>query len=301
MYIILHRKQFYILSIILIVLSIGAMIGFGFNVGIDFKGGSIISVTYTDGRPDQDAIQTSLDKLSLGTFSLRPSGEREYVLRSRELTQDEKNGVIKALSLNDTVKLEANQFNSIGPSVGKELARKAYIAIAIVILGIVLFITFAFRKVSEPVSSWKYGMTTVVGLIHDVIVPAGFFIVVSHYTGGEVDLLFVTALLAILGYSVHDKIVVFDRVRENLRISKEGRKKIDFEMTVGESISQTLGRSINTSLTIFLVLVALYFIGSPSTKDFTLVLLVGVIIGTYSSIFVASPLLVTLEKLQKRS
>ena len=163
-----------------------------------------------------------------------------------------------------------------------------------------LFITFAFRKVSYPVASWKYGLSTIVALAHDVIIPTGVFIVWTHFHGGEIDLLFVTALLAILGYSVHDTIVVFDRVRENLRLGGNAKSKETFEQTVGASVTQTFGRSINTSLTIFLALVALYFIGGASTRDFAFVLLVGVITGTYSSIFVASPLLVTLEKLQSK-
>jgi preprotein translocase subunit SecF len=167
----------------------------------------------------------------------------------------------------------------------------------VVIICIVLFITFAFRKVSEPVASWKYGLATVVALAHDVVIPTGIFIVWSHFKGGEIDLLFVTALLAILGYSVHDTIVVFDRVRENLRTS---HGKISFIDTVGQSLTQTFGRSINTSLTIFLALIALYFFGGEATKNFAFVLLVGVVAGTYSSIFVASPLLVTLNNFQKK-
>jgi preprotein translocase SecF subunit len=151
-----------------------------------------------------------------------------------------------------------------------------------------------------PVASWKYGLATIVALAHDVVIPTGVFVVWTHYHGGEIDLLFVTALLAILGYSVHDTIVVFDRVRENLGLAHSNRSKETFEQTVGNSVTQTFGRSINTSLTIFLALVALYFLGGASTKDFAFVLLIGIITGTYSSIFVASPLLVTLEKLQKR-
>jgi preprotein translocase subunit SecF len=168
------------------------------------------------------------------------------------------------------------------------------------VLMIVLFVTFAFRKVSEPVSSWKYGFSTVIALFHDVIIPTGVFTFLGHYYGTEIDLLFVTGLLAILGYSVHDTIVVFDRVRENLRLNRETGKKEDFETTVGNSVHQTFGRSINTSLTIFITLLALYLVGSPATKDFALLLIVGVVVGTYSSIFVASPLLVTFANLQKK-
>lgn len=300
MKIITNRKIFYVLSLVLIIASIFVMVYFGFNVGIDFKGGTLTNVSYVSERPAQSEIDTAVTKLSLGEYSLRPSGQKDYTLRTRELSQDEQNKVLASLSLGSSFPISASQFNTVGPSVGNELTRKAYIAITIAVIAILLFITFAFRKVSEPLSSWKYGLAAVIGLIHDIIIPAGFFILFSHFYGGEVDLLFVTALLAILGYSVHDKIVVFDRVRENLRLSKEGRNKKSFEAVVGESVTQTIGRSINTSLTIFLVLVALFVLGSVSTKDFALVLIAGVIAGTYSSIFFASPLLVTLELLQSK-
>jgi preprotein translocase subunit SecF len=300
MFIIKYRNIFFIITALLVAFSIFAMVSYGFNFGIDFKGGSIVEVSYPGARPNADLVKASLDKLNLGAYSLRPSGEKNYALRTKELSEDAKINVLKSLSLDNTAPLKEERFNTIGPVVGKELTHKAYIAILLAILGIVLFVTFAFRKVSEPVASWKYGLTTIVALAHDVIVPAGIFVAWSHFRGGEIDLLFVTALLAILGYSVHDTIVVFDRVRENLRLNREYKSKDNFETTVGKSVSQTFGRSINTSLTIFLVLVALYFIGGQATRDFALVLLIGVIAGTYSSIFLASPLLVALEKLQKK-
>jgi preprotein translocase subunit SecF len=206
--------------------------------------------------------------------------------------------MLTALTFSNTKSFTLENYSSIGPVVGNELKNKSFTAIAVVILCIVLFITYAFRKVSEPVPSWKFGLATIVALFHDVIIPTGLFIIYAHYHGGEIDVLFVSAILAILGYSVHDTIVVFDRVREHLRVNREQRTKETFDITVGKSVSETFGRSINTSLTIFLVLVVLYLIGGAATKNFTLVLLFGIIIGTYSSIFVASPLLVTLEKLQ---
>ena len=167
----------------------------------------------------------------------------------------------------------------------------------LVMIMIVLYIAFAFRKVSKPISSFYYGLMAVVALIHDVTLPAGVFAFLGHYYGVEVDTLFVTALLTVLGFSVHDTIVVFDRIRENL---KDGGNKNDFEKVVGSSVNQTIGRSINTSLTVILVLLAMFFLGGESTKYFSLALLIGVAIGTYSSIFLASPLLVTIQKLKTR-
>ena len=163
----------------------------------------------------------------------------------------------------------------------------------LVLIMIILYIAFAFRKVSNPINSFYYGLMAVVALIHDVTLPAGVFAILGHYYGVEVDTLFVTALLTVLGFSVHDTIVVFDRIRENL---KNNGNKNNFEAVVGASVNQTIGRSINTSLTVILVLLAIFFLGGESTKYFSLALLIGVAIGTYSSIFLASPLLVTLQK-----
>lgn len=298
MFVVNNRKFFFVLSAVLVIGSLVSIYVYGLKLGIDFRGGSLLEVSYSAQRPALEEVKPSLEKLALGNYVLSPVGDLRYSLKTRDLTPGEKTEVLSALSQNGNTAKE-ERFNSIGPVVGNQLKNKALIAIGVVIICIVLFITFAFRKVSFPVPSWKYGLATIIALAHDVVIPTGVFVVWSHYHGGEIDLLFVTALLAILGYSVHDTIVVFDRVRENLR-ETHGKGKESFVETVGKSVSQTFGRSINTSLTIFLSLVALYFIGGESTKDFAFVLLVGVIAGTYSSIFVASPLLVTLEKLQKK-
>jgi preprotein translocase subunit SecF len=299
MFIVKNRKYFFILSALLIVGSVVMMFVYGFNYGIDFKGGSILEVNYSSARPDSEAVKANLDKMQLGTYVLSPLGESKYVLKARDITPAEKTQIVQSMSVDPTNPAKEERFNSIGPVVGTELKNKALLSIALVVICIVLFITFAFRKVSFPVPSWKYGLATIIALAHDVIIPTGVFILWGHFKGGEIDLLFVTALLAILGYSVHDTIVVFDRVRENLRLSHSSKSKETFEQTVGASVTQTFGRSINTSLTIFLSLVALYYIGGEATRDFAFVLLVGIIAGTYSSIFVASPLLVSLEKMQK--
>ncbi len=302
MFIVNHRKIFFTLSAILFIGSFVAMSVFGFNFGIDFKGGSILEVSYANARPSLEATKADLDMLGLGTYILTPSGQNNFTLKTRELAPAEKTTIIGLMSKDSANPAVEQRFNSIGPVVGAELKNKALVAIAVVMLCIVLFITFAFRKVSFPVASWKYGLATIIALAHDVIIPTGIFVTWIHFYGGEIDLLFVTALLAILGYSVHDTIVVFDRVRENLRIHHGGSSKPSdtFEDIVGESVTQTFARSINTSLTIFITLLALYMIGGESTRDFAFVLLVGVVIGTYSSIFVASPLLVVFQKFQKK-
>jgi preprotein translocase subunit SecF len=293
MFVTKYRKIFYTISGVLVLGSIIAMFVFGFNLGIDFKGGSILEVDYPAGRPRVEVVNESLAPLSLNQ-SVRPTGDKGYLIRMKSLSEPERVSVINALTHNGTIKIEEKRFDSIGPLLGSEAAKKSLVSIALVIIAIVLFIAFAFRHVSKPISSWKYGMIAIIALVHDVIIPTGVFVVLGHYFGYEIDTLFVTALLVILGFSVHDTIVVFDRVRENLKIGK----KQSFETTVGESISQTFTRSINTSLTVILCLVVLYVAGAEATRQFTLALLIGIVAGTYSSIFLGSPLLVTLEKLQ---
>lgn len=298
MFIIKYRKIFYALSGILIAMSIGAVSVWGLNFGIDFKGGAIVEVSYNESRPEITLVRENLDKLSLGSYSLQPTGIDGYILRSRAIHDAERPLLEESFSLKNAKKIEIKRFNSVGPILGKEAAVKSILSLFIVIFCIVIFIAFAFRKVSEPVSSWKYGFIAIIALLHDIVVPTGVFAVLGHYYGYEIDTLFVTALLVVLGFSVHDTIVVFDRVRENLTISKVHREKNPFDKIVGQSVSQTFMRSINTSLTTILALVALYIFGAESIRHFSLALIVGITAGTYSSIFLGSPLLVTLEKWQ---
>jgi preprotein translocase subunit SecF len=300
MFIVRYRKWFFVLSVILMGLSVYGMMKYGFRESIDFKGGTITEVSYPTGRPEKSVVESGVGGLGIGGFSVRPSQTDRYIIRTQELSESDRAQLVNTLSQNGALQMNIERSNTIGPVAGSELKSKAVKAVSVVILMIVLFVTFAFRKVSEPVSSWKYGLATIIALFHDVVIPTGVFTFLGYFYGTEIDLLFVTGLLAILGYSVHDTIVVFDRVRENLRLNRETGKRGDFETTVGDSVQQTFGRSINTSLTIFITLLALYLIGSPATKDFALLLIVGVVVGTYSSIFVASPLLVTFANLQKK-
>jgi preprotein translocase subunit SecF len=299
MFVVQHRRIFYAFSAILLSLSFWAMFTYGFNLSVDFKGGTITEVRYDGERPSKQQFEERVATVGLGNFSVRSSGEDSYVIRTKELSEEERKNLNSVFSISDST-YSIERSDSIGPVAGASLMSKSLKAILVVVIMIVLFITFAFRKVSPLISSWKYGLATIIALFHDVIIPVGVFIILGRLYGYEIDLLFVSGLLAILGYSVHDTIVVFDRVRENLKINHEKRSNEAFEETVGKAVAQTLGRSINTSLTIFITLVALYFFGSSATKDFTLLLIIGTIIGAYSSIFIASPLLVTFYKLQKK-
>ena len=277
MFIIKNRKIFYIFSAILLITSIVSFFVWGLELGIDFKGGSVIEVRYTDSKPDTTLIQKNISDLAktldLGAYVLQSVGDTDYSIKSRLVTDMERQQIENAFSNNGAIKTELKKVNSIGPLIGKEAAQKAIISIILVILCIVLFITFAFRKVSKPVQSWKYGLMAIVALAHDVIIPTGFFSVLGHFKGYEVDTLFVTALLVILGFSIHDTIVVYDRIRENLSNSLKANDKKDFETIVGESVRQTFVRSVNTSMTTILALVVLFFLGPEATHHFALALI----------------------------
>lgn len=298
MLVVKYRNIFFALSGVIIAAAISAVVVFGLNFGIEFTGGEIIEVRYEQ-RPEKTIVANQLDTLNIGAYSLRAAGESEYILRVRPLAEGERDEVFAVLTQGETFTGEIERFNAVGPTIGTELRNKAWIAIAAVVLAIILFIAVAFRKVSVPVSSWKYGVIAIVALLHDVIVPTGVMALLGYLFGAEIDVLFVMALLAILGYSVNDTIVVFDRVRENLRENEEHNRREDFEITVGKSLNQTYVRSINTSITTLVVLLSLFFIGSEVTQDFALVLIAGVLAGTYSSIFLATPLLVTVQNWQK--
>lgn len=293
-----YQKYFLAIPVLLSVCAIAALFVWGVKPGIDLVGGSLLQVAYTDNRPSAEDVHKVLEPLDLGEVRVQPTKEKEYILRQRELTNDEKGDVLEALGTLGEAK--EVQFNSIGPSIGSELLEKAWWAIALVVLGIIAFIAFAFRHVSKPVSSWKYGVVIIVTLLHDILIPAGLFAYLGYAYGAEVDSLFIVALLTILGISVNDTIVVFDRVRENLKINIDKNLKESFSDVIGRSIMQTLTRSLNTSLTVIIMLAALYFIGPDPTKNFSLTLMVGMIAGTYSSICLAAPLLVVIERFQNR-
>jgi preprotein translocase subunit SecF len=294
MYIVNHRAIFFWITGILVALAIGAIAFFGLPLSIDFTGGSLVEVQYTNAAPNLNGLKADLGSLKLGETDLAVSGKNGVVLRAPTLTPDQHATVLGVLSENGAAPLTETRFTSIGPSLGSELEKKAIWALAAVILAIVIYITWAFRKVSRPLSSWVYGLTVVAILVHDILIPTGFYAILAHFTGAQVDSLFVVALLAILGYSVNDTIVIFDRVREHLGRNEKENIKEPFEVTVGKSIRETMARSINTSFTVVLALLALALLGAPATIDFALVLLVGVVAGTYSSILLAAPLLVPL-------
>jgi preprotein translocase subunit SecF len=294
MFVITRKKIFLLISALVVAGSILSALLLGLNLGIDFTGGSLLEVAYQklDTSADIAKIRENIDALDFGAYTLQPTEEQGYIIKLRTITDAERLLLLDAFSISGQYSVNEERFTSIGPTVGQELKQKAFVGMIGVFAMIILFIAWAFRKVSRPISSWKYGIVAILTLLHDVLVPVGIFAILGHFYGVEIDILFVTALLAIVGYSVNDTIVVFDRIRENLEQSYKSKNKIDFGEIVGNSINQTLVRSINTSFTTVLVLVALLIFSHGAIEYFALALTIGVVAGTYSSIFLASPLLV---------
>lgn len=289
--IIKYRKIYYIISGVFIAASIVALALWGLRFGIDFKGGSTLEVNYSL-RPELNVIYDSLKPLNLSDLRVSPLGSNGAVLRFKETDESVHQSIIKTLADEagkDKIEIEERRFSSIGPTIGAELRQKSIKAIIIVLFGISFYIAWAFRKVSKPISSWRYGVVTLIALFHDLIIPVGLFAYLGRFYGVEVGSNFIVALLVVLGFSVHDTIVVFDRIRENLKRYSDA----SFAFLVNQSIKETLVRSLNTSLTVLLTLLALYIFGGEGLKYFILTLMVGIFSGTYSSIFIAAPLLIT--------
>lgn len=290
MFIIKYKRIFISISAILVSLSIASIVFWGINFGIDFRGGSLLEVEYSGTRPEKTIIENNLKDLSIGDILIQPVGENGYSLKTRDITDNEKESILSSLGEGSI----ESSFTNIGPSVGAELVRKSLLAFMLVALGIIFWIAFSFRKISRPISSWKYGLIAVIALVHDVIISIGLFAFFANLMGRDADTLFVVAILTVLGLSVSDTIVMFDRIRENIR----NMQSRSFEEIVGKSIGQIYTRSIITSLTTILVLLSLVFFGPSSTRLFSITLVAGMFFGTYSSIFLASPLLVIANNLQ---
>lgn len=299
-----YKKIFFVVSGVMMLASFVFMFLFGFNIGTDFKGGTIVEVEYKNKAPEKTELEKQINKLAFGGISIRESGKNTFILRTKSLSFEEQESLRSSLKINN-FEYEIKRFSSVGPVIGKELQSKALIAIAIVILITIVYVAFAFRGISKGarsdgstkgVSSWIYGLVAILALIHDITIPTGVAILLGKFGNMEIDALFITALLSLLGYSINDTIVIFDKIRENLHHNKERNNHESFENTVGRSLSETYERSINTSLTVFLVLVSLLIFGGGSIYYFILTLIIGTIAGAYSSIFLAGPMLVWVNK-----
>lgn len=293
-YNIIQKKNIWLtVSGLLFVVAIIALFIWGLKFGIDFTGGSQLEVEFLGARPEVRTVEEKLADLNLGSLTVQPVEESGMILKFQDSTKEKRDEAMKKLGelSGGENKLEEVSYDSVGPSIGAELKRRAALAIFWVLLAIVIYISIAFSKISKPVASWKYGLSALIAMFHDVIITLGVFAILGKFYGIEINTPFIAAILTVLGYSIHDTIVVFDRIRENLPKSDE-----DFTGTVNTSLNQTLMRSINTSLTSLLTLMAITIFGGSSIRPFAMALTIGIAIGTYSSIFVASPLLVIWEK-----
>ena len=280
------KTIWFTLSGLLVLVSLGLLAASGLKLGLDFKGGSIAEIRFAAPPPEAGALQKVVDEMQLGAAPVQPTNSGTFVIRTRELSPEQHQELLKKFS-DSLGELREERYESIGPTISAEVTRRAFYQLILVSLAILAYIAWAFRRVPKPLSSWRFGWAAVIALIHDLLIVMGVFAMLGKTRGVEVDALFVTALLTVLGFSVHDTIIVFDRIRENLR-RLSGQT---FANIVSRSINQTIVRSINTSTTVIFVLIALLLFGGESTRYFVLALLIGIVVGTYSSIFIASPLL----------
>lgn len=289
-----YQKIYYIFSGFLALASLVCLIFFGLKFSIDFTGGSILEVELEQ-RAENQLIQEKLKDLELGEVIIQPSGEKGVILRLKEIDENLHQEILK--SLGDLSQVKELRFESIGPSVGKELRQKTIILIIVSLVALLLYIAISFRRVNFPISSWQYGIISVITLVFDVLIPIGTFALLGKLYNIQFSIPIITALLTILGYTINDKVIIFDRVRENLL---KGRGE-GFKDLVNQSLNQTIWRSLSTGTCTLLVLFAIFFFGGNTLKYFALTLIVGIVVGTYSSLFLAAPILVTwLRFRQKR-
>ncbi|PKL72562.1 protein translocase subunit SecF [Candidatus Kuenenbacteria bacterium HGW-Kuenenbacteria-1] len=295
MNIIKHQKIYFFISSALVIISIASLIFWQLKPNIDFTGGTLMEIEFKNSRPTVEQIKEKINTLNLGEASVQLTNTKGVIIKTKSIEEEMHQQIITKLQeISPENKIEEKKFESIGPTIGKETKEKAIHATIIALIIIIIYIAWAFRKISKPISSWKYGLIAIIVLVHDIIITLGAFSLMGHFLGIEIGATFIIALLTILGYSNHDTIIIFDRLRENLLKSK-GK---DFEDTVNISINETIVRSINTSLTVLLSLFAVFFFGGASVRDFILALIIGITAGTYSSIFVACPTLVVWERIR---
>ncbi len=299
-----YRKIYFLFSSVLIIASILSLFVFGLKPGIDFTGGSIMELEYEQERPSNEKIREQLSQFDLGQVHVQPTGDKGVIMKMKDISEELHQEILSVLSQEQKLEgedleiimhsIEEKRFESIGPVIGKELREKTNIVVVSVLLSMIIYIAIAFRKVRRPLKSWQYGIASVIALFHDILIPVGVFVVLGRLYNVEITIPVITALLAVLGYSINNTVVVFDRIRENLL--KRGE---DFEQVVNISIKQTLSRQINTSLTTLFVASAIFFFGGATLQYFSLALILGIIAGTYSSIFLAGNILVAWYKIRR--
>lgn len=287
-------KIYYAIFGVLALLSVILIIAWGLNLGIDLKGGAVMEVSFNQGeRPLNNVLQEKLLSLDLGEIIIQPKGQSDIILRTKDITPYQHQQILQAI--NEISLSQETQFESIGPVLGKEIKDKTNLLIVVSLACLLLYIAIAFRKVSWPIASWQYGLISTICLAADVLLTIGILVVLGRTQNVQFNIPIITAILTILGYTINDKVIVFDRVRENLL----RHRKADFKALVNDSLNQTLGRSLSTGFCALIVLIFLFFLGGETLKFFALTLILGIVVGTFSSLFLASSLLVSFYQLRK--
>lgn len=288
-----YSKIYYIFSGLLALAAISSFAIFGLRFGIDFTGGSILEVEF-DQRPENLVIQEKLKALNLGEITIQPTGEKGAILKLKDVNETVHQEILK--NLGELSGVKELRFENIGPVIGKELRQKTIILIAISLVALLIYIAVSFRKVTFPFSGWQFGIVSIVVLFFDVLIPIGVFALLGNFYNIQFNIPIITALLTILGYTINDKVIVFDRVRENISRTRG----IDFKALVNRSLNEILFRSLSTGTCTLLVLFFIFLLGGETLKYFALTLIIGITVGTYSSIFLASPILVNWLKWRER-
>lgn len=291
-----YDKIYFFISGILIVGSLACLAVFGLNPGNDFTGGSILEIEYQNDRPSNQEIRDTLNGLDLGDFNVQPAGEKGLILKMKDISEDTHQQIIKKLSEGKEIK--ELRFESIGPVVGQELKSKTMNIVIFSLLAMLVYIAVAFNQLSWPAKSWQYAIATLFILFNDILLPLGVFSILGKFYGIQITIPIIAALLTIIGYAINNVVVVYDRLREN--VLKTRRREETFEDIANKSINQTLSRQINTSLTTLLPLFFIFFMGGETLKYFALTLILGILSGLYSSIFLACPILVGWLKAEKK-
>ena len=288
------RYLFFAISLLLIVPGMIGLAAWGLPLAIDFTGGSYVELQFDSGKlPELQEIRTVYADLDIPGAEPRTGGDDQLIVRTELIDNADNDRVVEEMSNRFNTEITILRFETVGPLIGKEVATRASLAIAMASVGIMLYIWYAFGGVKN---AHRYGIGAIIAMLHDIVLLFGMQAILSHFMGWEVDALFLTAVLTVASFSVHDSIVVFDRIRENIQRSR----RTPYEKIVNDSINQTLARSINTQLTVFLTLLALVIFGGSTLRHFVIILMIGVLSGTYSSIFNAAPILVVWENQEWR-
>jgi preprotein translocase subunit SecF len=281
-----YSKIYYIFSGLLALAAVSSIAVFGLRFGIDFTGGSILEAEFQR-RPENSVIQERLKNLNLGEITIQSTGEKGIILRLKDIDESVHSEILK--NLGDLSNVKESRFENIGPVIGQELRQKTIILVLVSLFVLFIYIAISFRRVTFPFSSWQFSIVSITSLFFDVLIPIGLFALLGKFYNTQFSIPIITALLTILGYTINDKVIVFDRVRENI----SRNRGMDFNLLVDRSLNEILFRSFSTGTCTLLVLFFIFFLGGETLKYFALTLIIGIAVGTYSSIFLASPLLVS--------